>query len=50
MNAIPKALARELLEAALDQPMPTERLKAAANACMSHIRHPDRLPRVHDAD
>ena len=38
---IPKTLVTELLEAALDQPQPTERLKAAVNAAARAAGHKD---------
>ncbi len=39
MKSLPKALAKELVEAALDQPGPTDALKLALNAALRATDH-----------
>lgn len=44
MRALLKTLAEELLEAALDQPQPTERLRLAVQAAAKAVGHEDAWP------
>jgi hypothetical protein len=41
-NYVPVALRNELVEAALDQPNPTERLKLILDKVLKAMGHPDR--------
>ena len=43
MSIKTRAWQRDLIEAALDQPFPTEQLKITTNIALNHIDHPSRV-------